>query len=276
MVGQKPIGEHILLQGGIAYNQGVVNAFRALDRQGRFRAAGFSASPGPYGVAMLAREEMAGADTRFKGFNIRIDVPRHGLQERRKGNDDSEAFNRSIADLVFKGYGDTLNAGGKTVGIPRALFTYGMFPMFNAFFRELGLNVLMSEPTSEETIRAVGQEYALDETCYPVKLINGHVAELVRKKVDYIFFPDLFTVEHPGSHTRLNYGCAYMQLAFKIVNQAMALNTRGIGTPGAHHRLQPREGIHDEKLFKPRKATGKNTGTNREGTPKGNDGFPGL
>ena len=113
------------------------------------------------------------------------------------------------------------------MGIPRALFTYGMFPMFNALFRELGLNVLLSQPTSEATIRA-GQEFALDETCYPVKLINGHVAELVQKEVDYIFFPDLFTVEHPGSHTRQNYGCAYMQLAFKMVNQAMALNTRGI------------------------------------------------
>ena len=74
------------------------------------------------------------------------------------------------------------------VGIPRALFTYGMFPMFNALFRELGLNVLLSRPTSEETIRA-GQEFAMDETYYPLKLINEHVAALARKKVDDIFFP---------------------------------------------------------------------------------------
>jgi len=74
------------------------------------------------------------------------------------------------------------------VGMPRALFTYGMFSMFNAIFKELGFNVILSEPSSEETVR-LGQQYALDETCYPVKLITGHMAELVVKKVDYIFFP---------------------------------------------------------------------------------------
>ena len=113
------------------------------------------------------------------------------------------------------------------MGMPRALFTFGMFPMFNAFFKELGFNVLLSDPSNEETIR-LAQEHALDETCFPVKLINGHIAELVRKKVDYIFFPDLYTVDHPGSRSRQNYGCAYMQLAFKIINRAMDLENKGI------------------------------------------------
>ena len=87
--------------------------------------------------------------------------------------------------------------------------------------------MLLSDPTSEETIR-LAQEYSLDETCYPVKLINGHVAQLVEKGVDYIFFPDLYTVFHPGSLSRQNFGCAYMQLAFKIINQAMDLDKKGI------------------------------------------------
>lgn len=226
VVGQKAIGEKIFLQGGIAYNQGVVNAFRVLTGKA-VQVPPFFSVTGAYGVAMLVREEMADAQTRFKGFDIQLDTRHENVRERREGLHNSERFSQSIADLVFEGYDGTLDPERKTVGIPRALFTYGMFPMFNAFFKELGLNVLLSQPTSEETIRA-GQEYSLDETCYPVKLINGHVAELVQKKVDYIFFPDLFTVEHPGSHTRQNYGCAYMQLAFKMVNQAMELNTRGI------------------------------------------------
>ncbi|MBN2126193.1 MAG: CoA activase, partial [Deltaproteobacteria bacterium] len=145
----------------------------------------------------------------------------------REGGKGRASFNREIADLIFEGYDGALDPGKKTVGIPRALFTYGMFPMFYTVFKELGFNVLLSEPTHEETIR-LGQEYSLDEACYPVKLINGHVAELVEKKVDYIFFPDLYTVDHPGSHTRQNYGCPYMQLAFKVINQAMSLKSRGI------------------------------------------------
>ncbi|MCG8684181.1 MAG: acyl-CoA dehydratase activase-related protein, partial [Desulfobacterales bacterium] len=54
------------------------------------------------------------------------------------------------------------------------------------------------------------------------------VAKLVEKNVDYIFFPDLFTTDHPGSVSRQNYGCAYMQLAFKVMNQTMELDKKGI------------------------------------------------
>jgi len=91
----------------------------------------------------------------------------------------------------------------------------------------LDLNVVLSEPTDENII-ALGQEYAMDETCYPIKLITGHVASLMKQKVDYIFFPDLVTVDHPGSQSRKNYGCAFMQLAFKVMNQAMELDKKGI------------------------------------------------
>ncbi len=227
VVGQKRIGEKIFLQGGIAYHQGVVNAFRALTKKTIVVPPFFSVT-GAYGVAMLAREEMGCGKTRFKGFDMEVKAPPHDEDKGgRENRESAQVFDKAISDLIFAGYKDVPEPEKKTVGIPRALFTFGMFPMFNAFFRELGFNVLLSDPTHEKTIQWA-QEYALDETCYPVKLINGHVAELVRKKVDYIFFPDLFTVEHPGSYTRQNYGCAYMQLAFKIVNQAMELGTKGI------------------------------------------------
>ena len=42
--------------------------------------------------------------------------------------------------------------------------------------------------TNEDIIR-LSQEYSFEETCFPVKLINGHVATLLDKNVDYIFLP---------------------------------------------------------------------------------------
>ncbi len=226
VVGQKKIGNKISCQGGIAYNQGIVNAFRSLTGKPVSVLPFFSVS-GAYGAAILAKEEIGDKNTLFKGFHI--ESPQKQVDKRlekpKSGN--TAKFNKSIEELVFEGYDRVIDIRRATVGIPRALFAYGMFPMFNTFFKELGFNVLLSDPTSEETIR-LGQEYSLDETCYPVKLINGHVAELVQKKVDYIFFPDLYTVDHPGSHTRQNYGCVYMQLAFKMINQAMELKIKGI------------------------------------------------
>ncbi len=227
VVGSKRIGNRIFLQGGVAHNQGVVNAFRAVTGAAVTVPPFFSVT-GAYGAAILAREEMRASGTtatKFKGF-----APPPPEAERAAAAPEAVAdsdFNTKVQEFIFEGYDATLDPDKKTVGIPRALFTYGMFPMFYPFFRELGCNVLLSEPTSEETIRKA-QEYSLDETCYPVKLINGHAAELVEKGVDFLFFPDLYTVFHPGSKARQNYGCAYMQLAFKIINKAMDLETKGV------------------------------------------------
>lgn len=227
VVGQKKIGDRIFFQGGVAYNQGVVNAFRSLTGRDVAVPPFFSVT-GAYGAAILAREAMAGRRSSFEGFDPNP-KPRIPDDEKRRqlGRTQKSAFYQSVQALIFKDYTGKLDPDKQTVGIPQALFTYGMFAMFRRIFTELGFNVLLSNPTSEQTI-ALGQEYSLDETCYPVKLINGHMAELVDRQVDFIFFPDLYTVDHPGSPSRQNFGCAYMQLAFKMVNQAMDLKNRGI------------------------------------------------
>ncbi len=228
VVGQKKVGNKIFFQGGVAYNQGVINAFRALTQKDIYVPPFFSVT-GAYGAAILAKEEIGAEKTRFKGFDFEIEDEQgeeNNVKKLQSGHESS--YNKKVNEIIFEGYDGSLDDKKQTVGIPRALFTFGMFPMFNVIFKELGFNVLLSDPTNEATIR-LAQEHSLDETCYPVKLINGHVAELVEKKVDYIFFPDLYNVDHPGSHTRQNYGCAYMQLAFKVVNQAMELEKKGIG-----------------------------------------------
>ncbi|WP_347490505.1 acyl-CoA dehydratase activase [Desulfoscipio sp. XC116] len=225
VVGQKRIGNKIFFQGGLAYNQGVVNAFRAVTGKEIIVPPFFSVT-GAYGAAIMTKEEMSGRRSSFKGFDLTVNDLSAVSMEKKSASDNEASYNETVRKLVFKDYLPETSAK-KTVGIPRALFTYGMFSMFNAFFKELGFNVILSDPTSESTI-ALGQHYALDETCYPIKLITGHVAELMSKEVDYIFFPDLVTVDHPGSASRKNYGCAYMQLAFKVMNQAMELDKKGI------------------------------------------------
>lgn len=227
VVGQKKIGQKIFFQGGLAFNQGVINAFRILTGKEIIVPPFFSVT-GAYGAAILAKEENSKKYSLFKGFEIET---RESFLKKQKTKitkkENLSIFNGKINKLIFEGYDGHIDRKKQTVGIPRALFTFGMFPMFNAIFTELGFNVLLSEPTNEKTI-ALGQEYSMDETCYPIKLINGHVAELVSKNVDYIFFPDLYSVDHPGSASRKNYGCAYMQLSFKVINRAMDLEQRGI------------------------------------------------
>jgi len=227
VVSNKRVGRRILLQGGVAHNQGVVNAFRAVTGKKGAVPPFFSVS-GAYGAAVLVRETMAAEDrseTTFRGFRLDGDQP--PATPRAQGDSVESTFNREVQDFVFQGYNPKIDPTRKTVGMPRALFTFGMFPLFHPFFKALGCNVLLSDPTSEETIR-LAQEYSLDETCYPVKLVNGHATQLVQMGVDYLFFPDLYSVHHPGSKARQNYGCPYMQAAFKIINKAMALESKCI------------------------------------------------
>ncbi|SNR67014.1 CoA-substrate-specific enzyme activase, putative [Humidesulfovibrio mexicanus] len=212
-----------LLQGGLAYNQGVVNAFRALTGRKVVVPHYFSVS-GALGAAMLAREEMAPGPSLFRGF--RPAASGQGQAEN-SASGHADAFTRDIAELVFGTERPRPRAGAFTVGVPRALFAFGMFPMFSGFFEELGCALRLSEPSSERTV-ALAQEYALDETCYPVKLVNGHAAELLESGVDALFFPDLHSVHHPGASARRSFGCAYMQQAFRMVEQAMSLRRRGV------------------------------------------------
>ncbi len=79
------------------------------------------------------------------------------------------------------------------VGIPRALFYYDYFPLWQAFFEALGHQVMVSDATNKGILED-GIKRAVDETCLPVKLYMGHVQNL-RDRVDYLFIPRLVSLE---------------------------------------------------------------------------------
>ncbi len=79
------------------------------------------------------------------------------------------------------------------VGIPRALLFYYYYPMWKAFFTELGVKVVTSPPTNKKILEE-GLKASLDEVCLPVKLYFGHVLALA-KQADYLFVPRIISVE---------------------------------------------------------------------------------
>ena len=79
------------------------------------------------------------------------------------------------------------------VGIPRSLLYYSYFPLWRAFFTEMGAEVVVS-PETNKAILDAGLRSALDETCLPVKLFFGHVLALTGS-VDYLLVPRLISVE---------------------------------------------------------------------------------
>ena len=124
VVGTKKIGRKISFQGGVAFNQGVVNAFKSLTGKEVHVPPFFSVS-GAMGAAILAREEVGQAPSLFKGFNL--DAPRQERLTRapvtpRTGNTDlrstdlrsTDLFNQRVHDLIFQGYQPSSGQDQKT------------------------------------------------------------------------------------------------------------------------------------------------------------------
>ena len=96
------------------------------------------------------------------------------------------------------------------VGMPRVLNMYSTAPFFRAYFEALGLgrsNVLFSDETTEEMF-TTGAKYGSIDPCFPSKVVQAHIHNLLFEKhepergrgLNYVFFPILthvpsFTVD---------------------------------------------------------------------------------
>lgn len=220
---QSLIGEHIVLQGGVAYDPAIVAAFKTYFGK-RLTVSPYFAISGAYGAAVLAAENMNGRASRFGGFDLEKITAEPVRNSRAVEN--KEFYDRALAALT-DGYDGKIDPKKKTVGVPLVLVIHKLFPMINAYFKALGFNVLLSEPTNEHTVE-LAQQYARGEVCYPVKLIYGHMQELAEKNVDYIFMPSIHTMKHEKSGVKHNYGCVYMQTAGRLIAKNLRLEEKGI------------------------------------------------
>lgn len=73
------------------------------------------------------------------------------------------------------------------IGIPRALLYYRYAVLWDAFFRELGFETVLSPRTNKDLMDA-GSYYAIDENCLSSKLYLGHVSAL-ENQCDMVFVP---------------------------------------------------------------------------------------
>jgi predicted CoA-substrate-specific enzyme activase len=221
VVGSKTLGRKIYLQGGVAFNGAVLAALQEITGR-QLAVTRFFSVTGAWGAALMAREQLRDREvaSRFYGW----ESPSGGL-DAPAGVPDKVTTGRAAdqlpplfalrEQLFMKDYRGKVNPHAPTVGIPRVLFMYKLFPMFQAMFHHLGFNVVISGHTDERIV-GLSESVTYEETCYPVKLIAGHVLDLVEMGVDYIFLPALATMKHQVSRTRQDYPCMFMQSAAKI------------------------------------------------------------
>lgn len=238
VVNNKPVGRRIVLQGGVAYNPAIVAAFRAYAGDDLTVSPYFAVS-GAVGAALLAAEAQGvlsvqigvTPDKTFPSSNFKgWDLSGASHAARRVDPDEiaaNRAFFHKVDEMYLEGYDPVRDPTKKTVGIPRALMLHKLFPMANAFFKQLGFNVVLTDASDEETVR-LAQASAQGETCYPVKLVHGHMAQLLDAGVDYVFMPSVHTIRHLKSTVPHNYACTYMQSIPAIVAKELDYEGHGI------------------------------------------------
>ena len=238
VVNNKPVGRRIVLQGGVAYNPAIVAAFRAYAGDNLTVSPYFAVS-GAVGAALLAAEAQGvlsvqtgvTADKTFPPSNFKgWDLSGASHAARRVDPDEiaaNRAFFHKVDEMYLEGYDPVRDPAKKTVGVPRALMLHKLFPMANAFFKQLGFNVVLTDASDEETVR-LAQASVQGETCYPVKLVHGHMAQLLDAGVDYVFMPSVHTIRHLKSTVPHNYACTYMQSIPAIVAKELDYEGHGI------------------------------------------------
>ena len=80
------------------------------------------------------------------------------------------------------------------IGIARTGLYYDYYPFWSAFWAALGCDAVLSDPTTPKTL-SDGKEVLDSEMCYPMKVIVGHYRELSDRNPDYIFIPEVVSME---------------------------------------------------------------------------------
>ncbi|MDR0307120.1 MAG: acyl-CoA dehydratase activase [Chitinispirillales bacterium] len=114
--------------------------------------------------------------------------------------------------LLFEKYGisdepvsEEQDKPSRTVGIMRTFLTHAMYPIYSNFFHEMGFKVVLSDAIDPEGIARIEAAF-----CLPAELTHGGFLNLLKKKLDYIFLPQIsqISVQNPSAYTK---ACVFVQ-----------------------------------------------------------------
>ena len=246
------LGSKIVVQGGTFYNELVLRAFEKELGINVIRP-NIAGLMGAYGAALYGKEHSNGKShiisleqlmdfkhdvksfkcqgcgnhcqltintfkdgKRFVSGN-RCDKPITGKDSNNEYN--LYAYKLALLQEYMKDTGD----GDLTIGLPLCLNMYELLPFWHKLFRKLGFKVITS-PFSSRAIYQEGQaSIPSDTVCYPAKLSHGAIYELLKEKVDYIYYPCLsYNVdEHLGDN---HYNCPVVAYYPEVLSGNIADN----------------------------------------------------
>lgn len=254
VLGTKRLGDKVILTGAVFYNEAIVSAFQAALKGKTMLVPEHKEVTGAIGAALLAKEEMEGGDSKFKGFQrvidseyklsnftckkcdnnctiSRMEIPeekptfygsRCDLYDSTVSRERMETPFDEREKLLFREYRSG-EGRGPSVGIPRSLVVYDYAPLLLGFLNTLGAKAVLSSKTNNHIIeQAVELAYA--DSCFPLKLLHGHAAGL--DDADYILFPSVIRMGLKEGDENQKYTCPLVQASPYIIRNALGLGKK--------------------------------------------------
>ncbi|MEI0567279.1 acyl-CoA dehydratase activase-related protein [Brachyspira pulli] len=238
------LGEHIVVQGGTFKNAAVLRSVEKFLNKKVIRPD-ISELMGAYGCALLALDtyNTKEEDTTFIGLDNlqeandyeRKQLTCKGCENlctvtRLKFKDNKSFYTGNKCERIFTNKGNKERNYGMditqkklsllfdrplapasdeikgTIGIPRVLNMYQNFPFWATILVECGYRVQLSSPSSMAIAEKGSGTVMSDNICFPAKIANGHIYDLIESKVDRIFYPSvvLEKAEEDGSVNSYN------------------------------------------------------------------------
>ncbi len=254
VLGTRRLGDKVILTGAVFYNEAVVSAFKAALEEKAILVPEHKEVSGAIGAALLAREEIGGRESSFKGFQRVVDsdcklstftckrCDNNCTISRMELPDEKPTFYGSRCDLfdstvgrervrtAFDERGDLLlmnyregEGTGPSVGVPRSLMVYDYAPLLIGFLNALDAKVVFSSRTNNHII-AQSVELSHADSCFPVKLLHGHVASLGH--VDYVLYPCVVRMGLKEGDENQKYACPLVQASPYIIREALGMGHR--------------------------------------------------
>jgi len=254
VVGNRRLGDKVILTGAVFYNEAVVSAFHSQLGDRELIVPEHKEISGAIGAALLAKEQTKGEKSSFRGFQRVVDskctftsfvckncdnnctitrmqmsdekATYYGSRCDRYDSDATHAKKKTLFDkreeLLFREYNQD-SGTGPSVGIPRALLVYDFAPLLIGFLNALDARCVLSPKTSKEVVeKALELSYA--DSCFPLKLLHGHTVML--EGTDYILFPSAIRLGEVKGDENQKYSCPLVQASPYIIRNVFNLEER--------------------------------------------------
>lgn len=245
------MGDHIMVQGGTFRNQTLIRALE-LETGKTVIVTDFPELMGAYGAALFAKkqshqkaiplgqfvkaEKYSGNKTQCKGCENQCSITRFTFDNGNKyyaGNKCEKMVsnlgsqNTPGVNLYTEKYKFLLDRevpkkeGRITIGIPRALGIYEDYPFWHSLFTNCGFNVQLSDKSTMKLYETGIRTVMADNICFPAKITNGHILNLIDQKVDRIFLPYVVYESKEDQKTVNSYNCPIVTGYSDVIRSAI-------------------------------------------------------